>query len=87
MHFLKNTKKTVVMNHNVDLNYLNIFHPETPGHGRKLDVYKKFKRRPGRLLNVLCTFNLRPLSRGNIAKLSLIIPKLNLPRWIFLNYP
>ena len=28
------------------------------------NVHKKFRRRPGRLLNVLCTFNLRPVSRG-----------------------
>ena len=26
--------------------------------GRKLNVHKMFRRRPGRLLNVLCTFNL-----------------------------
>ena len=32
--------------------------------GRKLNVHKTFGRRPGRLLNVLCTFNLRPLSTG-----------------------
>ena len=25
--------------------------------GRKLNVHKTFRRRPGRLLNVLCTFN------------------------------
>ena len=30
--------------------------------GRKLNVYKTFRRRPGRLLNALCTFNLRPVS-------------------------
>ena len=29
--------------------------------GRKLNVHKTFRRRPGRLLNVLCTFNLRPV--------------------------
>ena len=34
------------------------------GTGIKLNVYKKFRRRPGRLLNVLCTFNLRPVSTG-----------------------
>ena len=34
------------------------------GTGRKLNVHKTFGRRPGRLLNVLCTFNLRPVSRG-----------------------
>ena len=27
--------------------------------GRKLNVHKTFRRLPGRLLNVLCTFNLR----------------------------
>ena len=32
--------------------------------GRKLNVHKTFTRRPGRLLNVLCTFNLRPVSTG-----------------------
>ena len=32
--------------------------------GGKLNVYKKFRRRPGRLLNVLCTFNLRSVSTG-----------------------
>ena len=31
--------------------------------GRKLNVHKTFRRRPGRFLNVLCTFNLRPVSR------------------------
>ena len=31
---------------------------------RKLNVHKTFRRRPGRLLNVLCTFNLRPVSTG-----------------------
>ena len=33
--------------------------------GRKLNVHKMFRRRPGRLLNVLCTFNLRAVSIGN----------------------
>ena len=32
--------------------------------GRKLNVHKTFRRRPGRLLNVLCTFNLRPVLTG-----------------------
>ena len=34
-----------------------------PDTGNKLNVHKMFKRRPGRLLNVLCTFNLCPVSR------------------------
>ena len=32
--------------------------------GRKLNVHKTFRRRPGCLLNVLCTFNLGPVSTG-----------------------
>ena len=32
--------------------------------GHKLNVHKTFRRRPGRLLNVLCKFKLRPVSRG-----------------------
>ena len=32
--------------------------------GRKLKVQKPFRRRPRRLLKVLCTFNLRPMSTG-----------------------
>ena len=30
--------------------------------GRKLNAHKTFRRRPARLLNVLCTFNLRSVS-------------------------
>ena len=36
--------------------------------GRKLNVRKTFKRRPGRLLNVLCTCNLRPVSTGTVRR-------------------
>ena len=32
--------------------------------GRKLNIRKAFKRSPGRLLNVLRTFNLRPVPGG-----------------------
>ena len=30
--------------------------------GRKLNVQKTFRKRSGRLMNALCTFNLRPVS-------------------------
>ena len=33
---------------------------------RKLNVHKTLKRRPGCLLDILCTFNLRALFTGNI---------------------
>ena len=39
--------------------------------GNKLNVHRTFGRRPGRLLNVLCTFNLRSLFRGLILQLPL----------------
>ena len=37
--------------------------------GRKFNVYKTFRRRPGRLLSVSCTFILHPVSRGFIHEL------------------
>ena len=41
--------------------------PYPVGTGRKLSVHKTFRRHPGRLLNVLCTFNLRPVSSGYVV--------------------
>ena len=38
------------------------------GTGRKLNVHKTFKRRPGRLLNVLCTLNFCPVSREQMIE-------------------
>ena len=38
--------------------------------GRKLNVHKTFRRRPERLLNVLCMFNLRPVSTGTCFSVS-----------------
>ena len=35
----------------------------------KLNVHKSYRRRPGRLLNVLCTFNTRSVSRGKYQSL------------------
>ena len=35
--------------------------------GRKLNVHKTFRGRTGRLLNVLCTFNVHPVSTGKHA--------------------
>ena len=34
--------------------------------GRKLNVHKTFRRRSGRLLNVLCSFNLCPVTAWDI---------------------
>ena len=57
----------------LSFNFCNIFHLLTSrtekiacpvDTGRKLNVHKTFRSRPGRLLNVLCTFNLRPKSTG-----------------------
>ena len=41
------------------------FKKNLPGHRMQTErVHKTFRRRPGRLLKALCTFNLRPVSRG-----------------------
>ena len=37
--------------------------------GRKLKVHKTFRRCPGRLLNVLCTFSLRSVPRGSVENI------------------
>ena len=42
--------------------FLSTTDPVDTGH--KLNVHRTFRKRPGRLLNVLYTFNLRPLSMG-----------------------
>ena len=41
--------------------------------GHKLNVHKTFRRRPGRVLNVLCMFNLRPVSTGYITDWKLVL--------------
>ena len=38
------------------------------GTGSKLNLHKKFSSHPGRLLNVLCTFNVRSVSMGRILR-------------------
>ena len=38
--------------------------------GHKLNVYKKFRRRIRRALNVLYTFKLRPVSRGRFLQIA-----------------
>ena len=35
--------------------------------GHELNVHKTFRRRPRRLLNILCAFNLRSVSKGQLA--------------------
>ena len=37
---------------------------------RKFNVHKAFRRRPRRLLNVLCMFNLRPVFTGSLGQFS-----------------
>ena len=34
---------------------------------RKLNAHKTFRKRSGRLSNVLCTFNLSPVSSGGVG--------------------
>ena len=53
--FAKNTKKK-------RLNFPKFAHNFPVDTGHKLNVHKTFRTRPGRLLNILCAFNLRPVS-------------------------
>ena len=53
------------------------------GAGRKLNVHETFRRRPGRLLKVLCTFNLHPVSRGKSAKRSVSWIEIDAAKEIF----
>ena len=47
---------------NTNINYKKM-HPLPLNTGRKLNVFKMLRRRPGLLLNDLCTFNLRIVPR------------------------
>ena len=54
--------------------------------GRKWNLHKTFRRLPGRLLNVSCTFNLRPVSNGiimNVMIMAMIIMRMisNWQQW------
>ena len=63
--YLLKLKANLYCNQGILVYFLSvIYKPADTGH--KLNVHKKFRKRPGRLLNVLCTFNLRPVSTGNI---------------------
>ena len=58
-HYMKNLKTC-----NKKLFFMNwTWKPAIVDTGRKLNVHKMFRRCPGRLPNVLCTFNLRPVSK------------------------
>ena len=60
------------MGHILDMSLQNI--KGTPvDTGRKMNVHKTFRRRPGRLLKVLCTFILRPVSTGSLLNLWLML--------------
>ena len=56
------------------------------GTGCKLNVHKTFRRRPGRLLKVLCTFNLRHVSTGIRAN-SFIKTSVNIKKWKSMKVP
>ena len=49
--------------------YTTIFSNVPLDTGRKLNVRKMFRRPPGHLWNLLCTFNLRPMSRGLLLEI------------------
>ena len=52
------------------VNFVSIVGPHPLDTGRKLNVHKTFRRCPGRFMNVLRTFNLRPVSTWQGPELS-----------------
>ena len=64
--FLNFTIGTISRNTSHTLNRERRESPNSVDTGRKLNVRKTFRRRLGRLLNVLCPFNLRPVSTGKV---------------------
>ena len=58
--------------------------------GPKMNVHKTFRRRPGRLLNVLCTFNLHSMSRGKFdpqeSHSGIQLPNLRQPTILFKHF-
>ena len=63
-YLYKNYKLTLIV-YNINIIHVNLKQNNIPRrHRRKLNVHKTFRRRPGRVLNVLCTFNLLPVSTG-----------------------
>ena len=47
-------------------------------HKTKLNMHKAFRRRPGRLLNVLCMFNFRPVSTGVVLWAFIVLSDLKI---------
>ena len=51
--------------------HINLKQYITRRNRRKLNVHKTFRRLPGRVLNVLCTFSLLPVSTGYLCVLKI----------------
>ena len=62
-------------NQETEINSKKLSYPAVTG--RKLNVHKTLRRSPGCLLNVSCTFNLRPVSTGYIKWLRLVSDKMS----------
>ena len=70
-YLYKNYKLTLIV-YNINIIHVNLKQNNIPRrHRRKLNVHKTFRRRPGRVLNVLCTFNLLPVSTGYLCFLKI----------------
>ena len=70
-YLYKNYKLTLIV-YNINIIHVNLKQNNIPRrYRRKLNVHKTFRRRPGRVLNVLCTFNLLPVSTGYLCFLKI----------------
>ena len=69
-YLYKNYKLTLIV-YNINIIHVNLKQNIPRRHRRKLNVHKTFRRHPGRVLNVLCTFNLLPVSTGYLCFLEI----------------
>ena len=81
-YLYKNYKLTLIV-YNINIIHidLKIYIPRR--RRRKLNVRNTFRRRPGRFVNVLCTFNLLPVSTGYLCFLKINDECRNYEAYIF----
>ena len=73
--FLAFDMKSTILSKDLKMKLMSVNYPVDTG--RELNVHKAFRRRPGSLLNVLCTFNLHTVSTGYQINIALNSLRLN----------
>ena len=81
-YLYKNYKLTLIV-YNINIIHINLKIYIPRRRRRKLNVRNTFRRRPGRFVNVLCTFNLLPVSTGYLCFLKINDECRNYEAYIF----